>query len=408
MLGHSEKLEKRKVNLISFISFLMGFSQAMLIYVMAYYFKIVSGSEDVGLFYFVSYFVLFLFLINLHKMIRILGKSAVFYFSVLASIIISALLVFSSPSVGGIFLLMLYIIFINLAWVSLDIILESFSTDTMSGRIRGLHLTIVNFGYLIGPFLSIKVLEKFNFQGIFLFLLIFNSLVLIFSLFGLRNINHRFNTQLRARDLIRKVFHNKDIIKVYYLAFTLDFFYALMVIYTSIHLLNQGVSWNQIGIILTIMLIPFVILQYPIGFLADKKLGEKELLIFSLILMAVSTSVIYFIHSSQVLVWGIVLFATRVGASMLEILRDSYFYKKIDGRNVDLINFFRTSMPVGYVLATAISFPLLLVFPIKAVFLLVSAVVISALIPAFLLLDNKCEKELNCKETDLLKTEPEA
>jgi MFS family permease len=394
ILNHDEKLEKKKVNLISFVSFLMGFSQAMLIYVMAYYFKIAAGTEDVGVFYFVAYGIILIILLNLHKIVRKLGKSNVFYFSILASIVCAALLVFSSPSIWGMALLMLYIIFINLSWVSLDVVLESFSTDSMSGRIRGLHLAVINTGYLIGPFLSTKVLEKFDFQGIFVFLLIFNSLVLLFSLIGIRNVNHKFEAKLRVRDVIKKVFARKDILKVYYIAFVLDFFYALLVIYTSIYLLNQGMSWSQIGIIFTIMLIPFVVLQYPVGFLADKKLGEKEMLIFSIIFMAVSTGVIYFISSSSIWIWGMILLATRVGAAMLEVLRDSYFYKKIDGHDVDLINFFRTSMPVGYILATGISFPLLLIFPLKSVFLLIVAVVLSALVPAFLLRDNKCEQEI--------------
>ncbi|MFA5777125.1 MAG: MFS transporter [Parcubacteria group bacterium] len=395
MLTHDEKLEKKKVNLISFISFLMGFSGAMLIYVMAYYFKIASGSEDVGIFYFVSHIIVFIALLNLHKIIRSLGKSNVFYFSILGAIIVTVFLIFSEPSSLGIILLVLYIIFINLSWVALDVILESFSTDKMSGRIRGLHLTVINAGYLVGPFLSTRILQSFDFRGIFIFLLIFNSLVLVFSLVGLRNVNHRFNIRLGTVDLLKKVFKKKDILKVYYLSFSLDFFYALMVIYTSIYLLDQGISWDKIGIIFTIMLIPFVILQYPIGFLADKKMGEKELLITSLILIAVSTSAVYLTHSSKIWVWGAILLATRVGASMLEVLRDSYFYKKIDGHDVDLINFFRTSMPLGYIFATGISFPLLLFFPIKTVFILAAIAVVSALVPAFLLKDSKSEKEMS-------------
>lgn len=394
MKKHDEKLEKKKVNLISFISFLMGFSQAMLIYVMAYYFKIAAGTEDIGIFYFISYGIILVVLLNLHKIVRKLGKSNVFYFSILISIICAVLLVFTNPSIWGMVILMSYIIFINLGWVSLDVILESFSTDKMSGRIRGLHLTVINAGYLIGPFLSTEVLEKFNFHGIFVFLLFFNSLVLVLSLIGVRNVNHKFEARLNVKDVLRKVFSRKDILKVYYIAFALDFFYALLVIYTSIYLLNQGMSWSQIGIIFTIMLIPFVILQYLVGFLADKKLGEKEMLVFSVIFMAISTGTIYFINSSSIWIWGMILLATRIGAAMLEVLRDSYFYKKIDGHDVDLINFFRTSMPVGYMLATGISFPLLLIFPLKSVFLLVSIIVLSALIPVFLLKDNKCEKDM--------------
>lgn len=391
---HSENLDKGKIRITKLVSFLMGFSQAMLIYVMAYYFKLASGTENVGPFYFISFGIILIVLLNLHKFIRILGKSNVFYFSTLATIVISSLLVFLEPSYLGIALLMSYVIFINIAWTALDVILESFSTDKMSGRIRGVHLTIVNFGYLLGPFLSTRVLEKFDFKGIFLFLLVFNALVLIASLLGLRNVNHRFDVKLKALDLIKKVLRKKELMKIYYISFCLDFFYALVVIYTSIYLLDRGISWEKIGIIFTIMLIPFVIFQYPIGFLADKKMGEKELLIFALMVMGISTGIIYFIESSSVMIWAIALFCTRIGASMVEILRDSYFYKKIDGRDVDAINFFRTAMPAGYIAATAVSFISLTVFPTRIIFLIAAAVVFSGLYPAFRLVDNKSEREM--------------
>ncbi|MDO8529069.1 MAG: MFS transporter [bacterium] len=393
MSSRNENLDKGKVKITSLVSFLMGFSQAMLIYVMAYYFKLASGTENVGPFYFISFGIILIIFLNLHKLIRALGKSNVFYFSILATVVISSLLVFLEPSYLGIALLMTYVIFINIAWTSLDVILESFSTDRMSGRIRGAHLTIVNFGYLLGPFLSTRILGKFDFKGIFLFLLVFNALVLVVSLLGLRDVNHRFDVKLKALDLIKKFLRRKELMKIYYISFCLDFFYALVVIYTSIYLLDRGISWEKIGIIFTIMLIPFVIFQYPIGFLADKKMGEKELLVFALAVMGISTGIVYFIDSSSVLVWAIVLFCTRIGASMVEILRDSYFYKKIDGHDVDVINFFRTTMPAGYILATVVSFALLMIFPTKIVFLVAAAVAFSGLYPAFRLIDSKSERE---------------
>jgi MFS family permease len=391
---HDEELNKKKAKVINVISFLTGFSQAMLIYVMAYFYKSFSGTEDVSLFYFVAYMILLVALLNLHKIIRLLGKSAVYFIVMLAAIICMAVLTLVSHSFIGIIFLVIYTASIMISWTVLDIILESFSIDLMSGRIRGLHLTIINAGYLIGPFLSTWILERFDFRGIFFVLLVINSFIFIISLVGLRNVNHKFESKIKIIDLVRKVWRNKDIKKIYYISFCLDFFYALMVIYTSIYLLDRGISWNQIGIIFTIMLIPFVVLQYPVGFLADKKIGEKEMLIFAILLMAISTLSIYFIQSNEIWIWAGVLLATRVGVSIVEVLRDSYFYKKIDGHDVDLNNFFRTSVSVGYIAASAISFILLLFFPVRVVFLLVASVVFSALYPALKLVDNPCEEEL--------------
>jgi MFS family permease len=174
----------------------------------------------------------------------------------------------------------------------------------------------------------------------------------------------------------------------------LEFFYALMVIYTPIYLRDIGMSWNEIGIIFTVMLIPFVILQYPVGLLADKKYGEKELLIFSIFIMGATTLGAFFVHSAEIIVWSVVLFFTRIGASMVEILRDSYFYKRIDSYDIDLIDFFRTSRAVAFIAASILSTIYLFIFPVKAIFILVAIVAFSALCPALKLADNKSEREL--------------
>jgi len=55
-------------------------------------------------------------------------------------------------------------------------------------------------------------------------------------------------------------------------------------------------------------------------------------------------------------------------------------------------------MPLGYILATFFSTLLLIVFPVKAIFIFIAVVVVSALYPATQLIDNKCEKELGRDE----------
>jgi len=392
-----EKSEKRKIKLISFISFLTGFSQAVIIYVMSYYFKLASGTENVSFFYTTTFVVVLILLINLHKLVKKWGKSRVFLLTLLAKIGILFSLTLVEPSYWSIALLGLYLVFNSLEWTMIDVILESFSRDRLSGRIRGLHLTVFNLGFLFGPFLSIKILAAADFGGIFIFILIINSLVLILTLLGLRKINHQFSQKLGVRELIKKVLKRKNILRIYYISFILEFFYALMVIYTPLYLLDLGFSWEKIGVIFTFMLIPFVILQYPAGILADKKIGEKELIIAAIVFMAVFTTAAYFTHSRSLFVWSLILFSTRIGAALIEILRDSYFYKRISGQDVDLINFFRTSMPLAYVTATFLSGLVLIFLPIKVVFLIVAIFIFSALYPAFKLMDNPCEAELKDK-----------
>jgi MFS family permease len=181
--------------------------------------------------------------------------------------------------------------------------------------------------------------------------------------------------------------------RIYWISFALEFFYALMVVYTPLYLLDLGFGWDKIGIVFTIMLLPFVMFGYPAGLIADKKIGEKEMIIFGLLLMSISTFSIFFIHSSSLWPWAAILFVTRMGATLVETLRDSYFYKRIDGSDMDLISFFRTSRSTAYMIATAFSAIILVFFPVKAIFIFIGLAMLVAIYPAIKLEDNKSEAE---------------
>ncbi len=385
---HSENFDKTKIELIGFISFLLGFGQAVLIYIASSYFAAIAGTENIGVFYLAAYVIELVLLLNFHKAVSYLGRSRMLIFLLLIKVLALLALVAVSVSPFGIFPLIVYIIVGSLSWVALDMILESCSTDRFSGRIRGLHLTVMNAGFIFGPFISTYLLGRFNFEGVFVFMAILYIFIFLFSLISLRGFNGKLACRPTIMNLLRAVRKRKNVLRAYYISCVLEFFYALMVIYTPLYLRGLGLEWSEIGIIFTAMLAPFVILQYPAGLLADKKTGEKELLIISLAVMGASTLAVYFVSSTAVAVWAVVLFITRIGASLIEVLRDSYFYKRIGSGDIDLIDFFRTARATAYITAAPLSTILLLIFPLKAIFLLIAAVVFSALYPALRLADS--------------------
>lgn len=395
---HKEKLNDGKLKLITAISFLLGFSQSLLIYVESSYFRLSLGNENVSVFYFIAYVVALLGLLNMHKFIKRLGKATAFFLFFFLQICAMAVLTMVPPSILGIVLLMVNIVTSYLMYVILDIIMESYSEDRKSGRIRGMHLMIISIGFMLGPILSTRILEKYDYAGLFFLSMIISMAIFIVGLIGLRGGNNKFNGNITIRDLVKKIFVNKNLMRIYWVSFVLEFFFALMTVYTPLYLLDRGMSWGQIGVIFTIMVIPFAVINYPIGIIADKKLGEKEMIIFALFTMALSTMSIFFVETNSVVIWSLVLFMTRIGAAMIETLRDSYFYKRIDGNDMDIISFFRTSRSVAYISATAVSAMLLIIFPVKAIFLFLAFVILLALYPAFTLVDNKSEEELELEK----------
>ena len=391
---HIENHDEKKLKLLSFISFLFGFAQTLLIYVTSDYFSEALGSKNVSTFYFIVYVIALIGLLNMHKVIKNLGKSTSFFLFFFVQICFLAFLTFVQPSLLGIILLMLYIVANYFSWVVLDVIIEDYSEDKKSGRIRGFHLMVLGAGVLIGPFVSTTILSNVGFNGLFIATIVLNAIMFIVGLVGLSGVNGKFRGNLTIRDIGMKILTNRDVLNIYIISLALEAFYALMIVYSPLYLLSIGLSWQQIGIVFTIMLIPFVVLEYPVGFLADKKFGEKEMIIAGLLIMVVSSASIFFLHTKSILIWALVLLATRVGAATVETLRDSYFYKKIDGRDVDLISFFRTTRSVAYIVATGFSAMLLVVASMKYIFLLIAVMVFVGLYPAIKLVDNKGEAEI--------------
>lgn len=384
---HSEYLKKNKIRLISFISLLVGFLDAFFIYILSTYFSVVSGSVNVGIFYFLGYGVLLIVLFYLQPLIRFMGKARVLYLSLGASVLASALLSAASEPVVAIGAALLLIIASNITWVALDILLESFSQDRVSGSIRGLYLTIMNAGLLVAPFLSLKTLDHYSYGGIFLVLVIGYSLVFVLALIGFRSDNKVFQEKLRLRFTIKKMLGERNLIRIYHISFAMECFYALMIVYTPIYLRSLGYSWDQMGIIFTIMLIPFVVLQYPLGILADRYFGEKEMLIGSIAIVTVATFILPFLPADNALIWAVALFMTRIGIAGIEVLRDSYFYKQIDGNDMDVIAFFRTTRPLANIVGALLSAVALLFLPLWSVFFIVATMLFFSFIQACFLTD---------------------
>ena len=71
MLKHKEKLNRYRVEIITVVSLLIGFSQAVSMYILSTFIGEIFGEEMVGYFYLGAYIVFLIILLNLHKLTNI-------------------------------------------------------------------------------------------------------------------------------------------------------------------------------------------------------------------------------------------------------------------------------------------------------------------------------------------------
>jgi MFS family permease len=162
--------------------------------------------------------------------------------------------------------------------------------------------------------------------------------------------------------------------------FILNFFFAVMVIYTPIYLINHiGFNWSELGVIFTIMLMPFVIFGFPTGLLIDKyKVSKRKILYVGFTIIILSTLSIAFISNTNIALWALVLFLTRMGASIIETTSEVYFFTHIKEEETYLLSIYRDMTPVAYLIAPLFATVVFMFVEFKYIYIILSVILASA------------------------------
>jgi len=364
------------------LGFFFAFHTALPTYINSSFLDIFMPEKLVGVIYILaSILTIFGFLVMPFLLKKFGNYKIAFLLISLNLIALLGLAILQIPSLLLIFFL-INLISIPLVYFSTDIFLEGFSSNLKTGRIRGIYLTSVNLAWALSPFISGLILANNEYWKIYLASFIFLVPVFLILLLNLRSFKDSEYHATHILETVRTVWRNNDLRNIFISNFLLFFFYSWMTIYTPLYLQkNIGFSWGEIGIIFSIMLLPFVLLQFPLGRLADKRYGEKEILSLGFVIMAIATGVISLVSGGNMFVWAVILFITRIGACTVEIMCDTYFFKKVDCLNANVISLYRMSGPFAYILGPLVATLLFnfFSFDIKYLFLVLGLIMIFGL-----------------------------
>ncbi len=350
----------------------------LIIYINSSYMEGFVSEKIVGtLFVLGAIFSLFLFY-SAPNIVRKIGLYKYFLLTILLEFVGILGLIFAKGPKIAIVAFILHQAAIPMILYCLDIFLEHVSKDeSNTGSVRGVYLTLANTTLVLSPMVVGIMLLTMTFNYIYAVSALLLLPLLFVSTHWLKSIKPEPPKRTGIKETISETWENKDIRFGMLSHYVLQFFYATMVVYLPLHLVNTiGFSWPEIGALFTIMLLPFVIFEIPVGWLADKKYGEKELMIFGFIVSSVSALLIAIQQNPIFLIWAFILFLSRVGASFAEITTESYFFKHTKGSDSDTISLFRMSRPLSYVVAPIIATILLALSGMQSVFIALSAITI--------------------------------
>lgn len=339
-------------------------------------------NEDfVSILYIISSVLTIITFLNFHHVLNRFGNYAAIKFFIILQILLLGGMAFADHYLVVIFAFVFNLIGASVLGLNLDIFLEDETSTRDTGGTRGIFLTSVNAAWVFSPLLAGLLLDgTTNYRLVYTASLI---LIIPFAYLIKKNYSnfkdpHYSHATIRATS--HKVFHNRDLKKIFTANIILQSFYAWMVIYTPIYLYKYiGFGWDDIGVMFTIMLLPFILVDYPLGKLADKKYGETEIMSVGFFILGISTIALAYINNKNIFIWTGILFLTRVGAATVEMMIETYFFKKVPEKDLDVLGFFRMTRPVAYVAAPLVATIVLSTVGHQAMFIILGVICLCGL-----------------------------
>lgn len=369
--------DKSRLWAVMLSGFFLAMATALTVYVNSSFLETAVSKTYVGLVFSIA-FTITLFLLPRYGAVIERFKNHTTLLGVLfLQLLVTILMALNISALLTLFCFVLYIIFTTVTIVNYDIFLKRLTVNSSTGRIRGMFWTFVNLGFVFSPFFAGSLVERYGYGAAYVAsaVALIPTMLIIWLAYRGQIDTIRYRKHERVRRTLSRIWRNHNLRGIFIIAVLLYLFYSWMVIYTPLFLLEAGYDWKQIGAMFTVMLIPFVIVEYPAGWLADRFFGETEMLTIGFILMFLS--VVSLLVAQQYWVLMLVLFFSRVGASLVEIMRESYFYKQVAVSDIDMIDMFRNTASFGHLLGPLIASALLWGgLDLSSIFVVLSVVIV--------------------------------
>lgn len=236
----------------------------------------------------------------------------------------------------------------------LDLLLEAtVAEEGSTGRVRTLYISAWNIAALAAPLLMGALLADSDAYGR-LFLAAASAMVPFIVLFAARRLPQSPPVKFsHMKDTLVCISQNRDLAAVTFGHFILYMFFIWGSFYLPGYLHSVLlIPWADLGWMFTLMLIPYVLLEYPAGWIADRVLGDKELMLAGfLIAGGALASVSMLSPASPLFLVVSILIATRTGGALIESMTEGHFFRRVSERDINSISIFRGVWPLANIVA---------------------------------------------------------
>jgi len=253
-------------------------------------------------------------------------------------------------------------------FMSLSLMVRDFTAPTNLEKTTGVYFLFNNVGWLVGPVVGgviakyagyepVFVLSGFSFMGALIYV-IHQQLVRRHPAL----LAPRINIEAVVKEnRFKAFFRSSGRRKAYAILIAYFMWSALKVVTIPLFVKDMGYGSDMSGLILSLAIIPFVLLEVPVGIYASKR-GLKlpigaGFLIISFCLFIVFLSPWFFLDI-------LFLILANIGAAFIEPLTDVYFHRNTTKDEAyDMYGIFVTAHPVGKFISPFIISTVLLFLP---------------------------------------------
>jgi len=352
------------------------------------------SKEAVATLYTISSSLAVLIFLFISRVLRKIGNVKLTLYLAIAELLALLTLGFTSSPKIAIIAFVLFMTLNPLIYLSIDIFSESLIGDNeqKTGSKRGLTLTLMSLASVMGPLTLAFIVgdDNTNLYKTYLVSAGIFSLFILIILTQFKSFADPVYRDIKVLHAIRSFWIEKDVRNVFLAHFTLQIFFAWMVIYFPLYLATEiGLSWEKIGAIIAVGLLAYVIIEYPAGIIADKYIGEKEMMAIGFLILAVTSSWIAFVDTTAILPWMVLMFVSRIGASLVESTTESYFFKHTTGGDSNIISFFRLTRPLSMIIGSLIGAVTLFFLPFSMIFIVLALLMVPGIFFTIALKDTK-------------------
>ena len=300
---------------------------------------------------------------------------------------------FTEHRASAIVAFIVFLITSPLLYLNIDIFSETLigKKEDTTGQKRGVILGIMSIASVTGT-LAMGLILNIVYDISFVYYTAAGLLLLfiIFLFFNFSDFKDPKYDIFRVRTSLRTMWLNSNIRNVMFAHFLLQIFFAWTVIYFPLYMYAElGMGWDTIGYVTAFALLAYALFEWPTGIIADRWLGEKEIMAIGFLVLAVTSSWMSFMTTTAILPWMVLLFMTRVGGALVEATTEIHFFKHTQGDDADTISFFRLLRPLSSVAGALLGGICLLYLPFNLIFVVLGLFMVPGIFFTWNLKDTK-------------------